>query len=305
MRRLNFLVLMPQISDYDKYQYDYTKYWQDDVVERSYENKAEEIALKKLLPEKCNWFCDLGAGFGRLFPIYKNRARNIILADYSLEGLKKFQPDNQNVYRIALNAYYLPFKDHSLDCVMSVRLIHHIEEPGTFFHELGRVTASGGNLTLEFANKKHFLAKMRYLLGKRSIHPFSEEPEKQGDDIFYNFHPKHIAKLLRENGFRIRKNLSVSNFRYQAFKKLPIKILLGLENISQFLLSPVDFGPSIFLKAQKNTPYPLPTIPYPLLTDILVCPKCKGDLNFGKNKVDCLKCGLGFPILDGIYDFRV
>ncbi len=296
---------MPQISDYDKYKYDYTRYWQDDKVERSYEHRAEEIALAKLLPKKCDWFCDLGAGFGRLFPIYKNRAKNIILADYSIEGLKKFLPNNSNVYRIALNAYHLPFRDDSMDCLMSIRLIHHIVEPKIFVAELGRVIGSGGNLVLEFANKKHFLAQIRYLLGRRKINPFNEKPEKHGDDLFYNFHPKHIEKLLREIGFRVRKSLSVSNFRHQIFKELPRQALLGLENISQSLLSPIAFGPSIFLQAEKRADLGFKIQDLRKIEDILCCPKCKGELKFGKNKIDCVKCGLEFQIIDSIYDFRI
>ena len=85
-----------ELSDYDKYQYDYEEYWKNPEINRSYEDQSERAALKKLLPKadllpsgETSWFCDLGAGFGRLFDCYKDRYQNIILSDYSLENLKK------------------------------------------------------------------------------------------------------------------------------------------------------------------------------------------------------------------------
>lgn len=36
------------------------------------------------------------------------------------------------------------------------------------------------------------------------------------------------------------------------------------------------------------------------LLDILACPSCKGDVALKENKIVCLKCGLKYPIKDGI-----
>ncbi len=38
------------------------------------------------------------------------------------------------------------------------------------------------------------------------------------------------------------------------------------------------------------------------LKDILVCPKCKGDLEFhdDKNEIHCIKCRLVYAVEDGI-----
>lgn len=38
------------------------------------------------------------------------------------------------------------------------------------------------------------------------------------------------------------------------------------------------------------------------LTEVLVCPVCKGPLVFNreKNELQCAKCAMGFPIVDGI-----
>jgi len=36
------------------------------------------------------------------------------------------------------------------------------------------------------------------------------------------------------------------------------------------------------------------------LLEILACPACKGNVKFEDNKIVCEKCGLKFPIKDGI-----
>jgi len=36
------------------------------------------------------------------------------------------------------------------------------------------------------------------------------------------------------------------------------------------------------------------------LLDILACPSCKADVKEEKGKIVCTKCGLKFPIRDGI-----
>jgi len=36
------------------------------------------------------------------------------------------------------------------------------------------------------------------------------------------------------------------------------------------------------------------------LLDILACPSCKGDVELKDGKIVCLKCGLKYPIKDGI-----
>ena len=36
------------------------------------------------------------------------------------------------------------------------------------------------------------------------------------------------------------------------------------------------------------------------LLEILACPACKSDVRLEENKIVCMKCGLKFPIKDGI-----
>jgi ubiquinone/menaquinone biosynthesis C-methylase UbiE len=299
-----------KIADYDKANYNYVNYWKDKKVNREYEENAEELAIKKLLPFKQqDWLCDIGAGFGRLFPIYKESFKNVIISDYSLNNLKTAKKNikltsGTNLYFVALNAYNLPFKERSINYLLSIRLMHHIENVPSAINEMNRVLTTKGKLILEYANKKHFLAVLRHLFKKGKVNPFNLEPEKQGE-LFYNFHPSYMESVVQEGGFNILKILSVSNLRHKIFKKiLGLKLMLLKENFLQTFFARIKFGPSIFMLLQKNeNDYTENKINN--IEDVLACPNCKStNLHFSEKIIECKSCKKKYPIIDGIYDLR-
>jgi ubiquinone/menaquinone biosynthesis C-methylase UbiE len=305
-----------EISDYDKYNYDYEKYWQDSDINRTYEDKSERSAITKLLKnvKTRNWFCDLGGGFGRLMDVYKDLFANVILVDYSFESLKKakekYQSTNTNIFFVAANAYHLPFRPDVLDCLLSVRMMHHMEDPTAAVKEMARTIKPKGNLILEFANKKHFFEVIKAVFGKSKMSPFTLEPKKRGDDLFYNFHPKFVKKELDGAGFQIQKTISVSNLRHGFFKKvLGVNVMLITEKVFQPFFNLLTFGPSIFVLAEKKSSEknnPSLSAGEADISDILLCPKCgSDDLMILKPEIRCKKCGKTYPVIDGVYDFRV
>ena len=59
------------VSDYNGY--DYKKiFWED--ADREYEDQADRIAIRKLLPKRMEKFADIGGGYGRLANEYLKRA---------------------------------------------------------------------------------------------------------------------------------------------------------------------------------------------------------------------------------------
>jgi SAM-dependent methyltransferase len=316
-----------EISDYDKYNYDYEKYWENPDVNRDYEDQAEKIVIRKLLKKvkTRNWFCDLGAGFGRLFDTYGDHFFNIILADYSIENLKKAQGHinkktnnqenkesslkNPNVFFVAANAYHLPFKPAVLDCLLSVRMMHHMEDPAVITKEISRVIRPKGKLVLEYANKRHFFEVIKAVLKKSKMSPFSLEPKKRGGDLFYNFHPKYIKDLIQNSEFRIQKLVSTSNLRHGFFKKtLGTKVMLLADKIFQPVFNLLKFGPSIFVFAERNQKGHGDSLitQYQNISDLFICPKCQSDdFMILKHEIRCKKCEKIYPVVDGIYDFRV
>ena len=108
------------ISDYNGY--DYKKiFWED--ADREYEDQADRMAIRKLLPKRMDKFADIGGGYGRLANEYLKRAHTVIIFDYSkseLEQAKEIYGDR--IETRAGDIYKLPFKDAELDGLMMVRV---------------------------------------------------------------------------------------------------------------------------------------------------------------------------------------
>ena len=253
---------MKKMAFYDSY--NYRRYWKN----REYENQAETIALQKLfqlIPQKKKKsILDIGAGFGRHTPLYAPLFEKAILLEPSLKLLQEAQKSLKSFSHLAFKkgtAQKLPYPKQSIDTVLVIRVAHHFNNLSLILQEISRVLAPNGTLILEFANKIHFKAKIKALISGNlkslnNLAPIDQRSRKnikEGSILFLNHHPKAIEKSLRENNLKIIKKLSVSNFRSPILKKiLPLSYLLFLEKITQPLLAPLNFGPSIFLLVTKN-----------------------------------------------------
>lgn len=241
------------ISDYNGY--DYKKiFWED--ADRKYEDMADRMAIRKLLPKKMDNFVDIAGGYGRLADEYLPRAKSATLFDYSkteLEQAKEKYGDQLKTKQGDI--YALPFADEEFSCLLMVRATHHFKDMDKVLQELYRVLRPGGVAVIEVANKRTLPRIARYMTGKTKVSPFSKRVENLSEidsDGFFNYHPKYIENLFIETGFEIEKVLSVSNFRSQGIKKVfGTKNLVRLEKGAQHILAPVRFAPSIYYRLVK------------------------------------------------------
>ncbi len=304
------------ISEYDLHGYDYEDYWKQG---RGYEDDSDKLAIQHFIKnEMGDWYIDIGGSYGRLLPTYRSKFLHCVLSDYSIEALKKAKrklKDGRitNVDLVALNVYNLPFKDNSFNAGQTIRVMHHIEQPEEGLKEISRIIKKNGFFILEFANKIHFLAKIKAILKLKPGFIFSKEPYKQPTKetkqgtkdvgLFFNFHPNHIKNIVENNGFKIEKKLSVSNLRSQIIKKfLSAKILIKIESFLQKLLSFTTFGPSQYRKLRKVEGER--TAASKSVYEIICCPKCKGELTKKGSDLICSECRESFPITFGILDLR-
>lgn len=241
--------------------YDYPRYW----AKREYEDKAEKIALRRLLRlvKLKNRLVDIGAGFGRLTPVYAPHFKKSFLIDPS-EKLLHLAKKNLAAYRRLRfrqgRAAHLPLAAESVDAALMIRVAHHLPSLKSVFQEVHRVLKPGGFFIFEFANKVHLKSLLKSLWQRRLGRFLSHLPiniSTQKSLPFFNYHPNQVKTLLLSQGFTIKKTLSVSNFRYPLVKRaLPLKILLWLEAGFSWLsswFSPLAFyGPSVFVLAQKQ-----------------------------------------------------
>ena len=241
------------ISDYNGYDYK-KEFWEN--VDREYEDQADRMAIRKLLPKRMEKFADIGGGYGRLANEYLKRAHKVIIFDYSKSELKQAKEIYGNkIETRAGDIYKLPFKDGELDGLMMVRVTHHLKEMDKAMAELYRVLKPGGVAVIEVANKRTLPKMVRYATRQSKVNPFDKSVANYKEiskDGFYNYHPKYVEEIFDKTGFKTERVLSVSNFRNRGLKKIfGTKNLVKMEDKAQKALAPIRFAPSIYYKLRK------------------------------------------------------
>ena len=290
----------PPVCDYEGSDYQ-ERFWE--AGGREYEDMAEELALRNLLPKSGRHLLEVGAGAGRNTPRYKGYER-ITLLDYSrtqlIQAAEKL--GNSQRYRyIAADVYRLPFGPNSFDAATMIRTIHHLSHPETALRNLCAVLAGQSPFILEFANKRNLKAVLRFVSGRQKWNPFSREAV-EFVKLNFNFHPASIKKMLALEGFSLEKQVSVSYLRAGLLKRLlPIGVMRAMESALQAAFSWSAYSPSVFLLARKGgESHPLSN------SSLFRCPACGHfPIEDTQPMLTCESCGRTYTFSDGIYDFRV
>jgi ubiquinone/menaquinone biosynthesis C-methylase UbiE len=293
----------PPVCDYDGSDYQ-TSFW--DQGGREYEDRAEAIALKRLLPACGQLLLELGAGAGRNTPRYTGYDR-IVLLDYSRTQLLQARArlgDSPRYVYIAADVYKLPFVGGLFDGATMIRTLHHMADAPKALKQVRNVLQPGATFILEFANKLNLKSIPRYWLGKQTWSPFSLEPVEFAA-LNFDFHPKAVRQWLTELGFNLEKTLAVSHFRIGLLKRvIPTSVLVFFDSILQWTGAFCQVTPSIFVKASVAGRDVIP----PYADDILSwfqCPECGAHpLDERGDYLLCPGCGKKWAFHDGIYDFR-
>ncbi len=288
---------MPAICDYEGSRYR-TEFW---TPERRFEDLADRHALRALLPPQGETLIEVGAGFGRLAPLYTGY-RQVVLFDYAVSLLTEARHDLGHDPRflfVAGDLYRLPFASHTFDTVVMVRVMHHLEDVPTALEHLARVLRGNGTLVLEFANKRHLKAILRYLARRQAWSPFSPEPHPFVP-LNYDFHPAWMEARLHDVGLRVEAARAVSHFRIPWLKRhVPPRLLARLDALLQRPGAWLKLSPSVFLRARPVRPA---ETSQPLA---FRCPACGHEpLPIRRGDIHCPACGKIWPYRDGIYHFK-
>ncbi len=286
------------ICDYEGTSYR-ARFWEGQG--REYEDLAERIALRKLLPPHGRRLLEIGAGFGRLADLYAGYEQ-VILLDYAKSGLIEAQAHLGRADRfiyVAADIYRLPLRPAICDTVVVVRVLHHLVDVPAALRGIAAVLRPGGTYVLEYANKRNLKAVARFLLRRQAWSPFALEPYEFAA-LNFDFHPGWLARELAAAGFQIKAGLAVSHFRHPLFKRLiPPQLLARLDGLFQKIGAAWKLTPSIFLRAQTAGSGQI--VPGSLFR----CPTC-GNATLGNqpHALVCQTCGALWPIEDGIYNFK-
>lgn len=286
------------ICDYEGTSY-YARFWKGKG--REYEDLAERIAIRSLLPASGGRLLEVGAGFGRLVDLYQGYDQ-IILLDYAISGLREAQErlGRSDRYRyVAADLYNLPLAPGSCDTVVMVRVLHHVADVAAAMRQIAAVLRPGGTYLLEYANKRNIKAIARYLLRRQQWSPFTLEPYEFAR-LNFDFHPDWIAQELHRAGFSLEAGRAVSHFRDPVLKRIiPPQPLAAADGLVQGVGAAWKLTPSVFLRTQvAGQGAAAPGSPFR-------CPTCAGRaLQEAPETLTCAGCGAVWGISDGIYDFK-
>ena len=289
----------PPVCDYEGSDYQ-ASFWGGGV--RDYEDRAEAIALKRLLPESGKLLLELGAGAGRNTPRYTGFER-IVLLDFSRTQLQQAQSRlgrSPKYTYVAADIYRLPFVDGLFDAATMIRTLHHMADAPLALRQVRDVLQPGGTFILEYANKHNLKAILRYALKRQTWSPFSLEPV-EFEELNFDFHPRAVRSWLADCDLKLQRQLTVSHFRMGALKKLfPPGFLATLDGLASLTGDWWQLSPSVFTRSQAGSNGQTAAA-----GAFFKCPAC-GNTNLMEQSdhLACPGCGSKWAVRDGIYDFK-
>jgi ubiquinone/menaquinone biosynthesis C-methylase UbiE len=294
------------VCDYEGSDYR-ARFWGDQ--KRSYEDLAERIAIRRLLPRTGGRLLEIGTGFGRLVDLYQGYEQ-ILLLDYSASMLREAQErlgrEPRYTY-VAADLYHMPFVDGLVDTACMVRVMHHVADVSGALGQIHRVIRPGGAYLLEFASKLHLKSILRYAVRRQSWNPFVESPV-EFVELNFDFHPRWMRDRLSRSGFAIERVRTVSRFRIPLLKRfVPAQLLAVLDGALQWVGGLWQLTPSVFVLARRQGAPPGSSLPTGLLPaeQLLRCPTCTAQQWAATSAaLACESCGVRWPIEDGIYNFK-
>lgn len=287
----------PILCDYEGSAYR-MEFWTE---ERAFEDQAERLALRTLLPPRGARLVEIGAGFGRLADLYTGYSQ-VVLVEPALSMLRQAQErlgrDPRFVF-VRGSVYDLPLHDRAFDAVVMIRVLHHLVDVPRALAELRRIVGPGGAFVLEFANKRNLKSILRFVLRRQRWSPFAHEPY-EFVPLNFDFHPTWVAQQMQQAGFAVQRTVAVSHFRAGFFKRRwSANRLAALDGLLQRFASALKLAPSIFMQAQAPSTAAGAAVP-----GLFRCPTCHhSDLAVASSALICAACGRAWPQRDGIYDF--
>lgn len=289
---------MTRICDYENSRYRYD-FWEGKG--RQYEDLAERIALRALLPVTGETLVDIGAGYGRLAPLYAGYER-VVLLDYArsqLQEAQRYLPNPERYIYVVADVYHLPFVDNLFDALVMIRVMHHLADVPAALAELQRVLRPNGTLVLEHASKCHLKSLARWLARRQSWSPFDRQPV-EFVAMNFDFHPAWVRQQLANARFSVDAVRSVSHLRLPLLKRVvPASWLAKVDGLLQPTGRWWQLTPSVFVRARARKPAAQPA------SGFFCCPVCRSsELASGESALLCRACGRSWPVADGIYDFK-
>lgn len=305
-----------QIVDYNDD--DYRDFWSG--VGKEILNENEQAVLADLLKEKegepGGWFIDLGCGFGRNLPVYYHEKRRIVLVDYALNNLEAARHRYRtldNIRYVAADAYSLPFREGLFDAGIAVRLLHHLDCPERFFERLLPIFRRDALLVLSYLNKRNLFRILKY--GPHSLQVDHEQVSRG----LYGTHPRYLDWLCRRHGLRVECERGTGFIHQLAHEFISFDAFVEKHGQRRAALQRTDRLASRLLGNCRLALYQFVRLAWGNPhsrerrvdtrseddTSLFRCPRCGRDLVRRGTPLACAGCGTAYPVIGGIFDFRL
>jgi len=302
---LNAPVDVPVI-DYENSQYK-ADFWEGQG--RDYEDAAERLALRQLLPGHGGRVAEIGAGFGRLADLYLGYEQ-IILFDYSRtllqDAVNRWGHDPRFVF-VAGNIYQLPLATGVLDSLVMVRVMHHLADVAQALGQIERVLHKRSVAVLEYANKRHVKAIARWLLRRQAWSPFDAAP-LEFVELNFDFHPTWMNQQLGQAALNVQRQFAVSHFRLPLLKQRVNAATLA--KVDSWLFQPggvYPLAPSVFVQATTDSKRTSKSLSADdTIAALFCCPQCRAEAFqlVTEEQLLCRQCNAAFGKKMGIWDFK-
>ncbi len=179
--------------------------WWDERLYPKPESRDPFLSLNSMLDHHIrehHRVLDIGAGAGEnnCYQL-KGRCREIVGVDVDPRVV-----DNPLLDRgVTADASGLPFDDATFDVAFSVYVLEHVENPGSFVREVGRVLKPGGLFLALTPNKYHYVSALSSLTPTSFHKWYNKKRGREEDDTFPTFYRMNsrssLHRVFCENGF--------------------------------------------------------------------------------------------------------
>lgn len=281
---------------------EYADYWDDPKQFR--QDALEKHLVSKTLPTNGRRIIDIGCGFGRLAPCYMDRFTEVVLYDGSLSLLRQASKSvDDRAVLVAGDVGRLPFKPASFDCVLTIRVLQHLDDLSGAVGAIRTILAGDGRLVFSYHNKRNANRILHLVKSLRVASPFKLESAEVSPTLI-SHHPTLVNSILRDARFSSPAYLGavVVNPLAEITERLGSSRTPAGTKWAEFMgrhrLAPWLIGSTMALgDAQLRRTGPL--------ADIFECPSCRGELTKRVRAFECSSCDRRYPITDGIFDFRL
>jgi len=181
--------------------------------ERQFFSELEKEAVEELLSDVSGArLLEVGCGTGR-FTRYLAHKKRIITIDAS-PAMMRYCLDRaledgsrQNISPILADAFRIPLRDGSLDCVFSIHVLWHFPNYRDAIREIRRVLSDQGAFIFDFINAKSYLELARATIRRRKTvqdMPVWEE----------RLTMEQVTSVLSEFGFSISRSIALNSFPF-------------------------------------------------------------------------------------------